>query len=228
MAERVQRRREDRRAQEGHEPVVLSGTQYAPRHASAPMLPCFTPQRQTNLEGFLFPATYDFLATTTSRQLANEQLQTFCDNWTRGRPRVRAQEEPDAVRRADHRVDGREGDARARRAAARRRGDLQPPARAHAARHRRDAALRASTSRRRSRSCSRSSTATTRTTRASSSGCRRRRSPTPASRRSRRPRILRRSTTSTSCASPTACTTSSRRARRRSRTTSARTATAVR
>ena len=37
-----------------------------------------------------------------------------------GRPRVRAEEEPDAVRRADHRVDGREGGARAGRAAARR------------------------------------------------------------------------------------------------------------
>ena len=46
------------------------------------MLPCFTPHRQTKLEGFLFPATYDFLGTTTSRQLANEQLQAFCENWT--------------------------------------------------------------------------------------------------------------------------------------------------
>jgi UPF0755 protein len=46
------------------------------------VLPCFTPRRQTNLEGFLFPATYDFLTTTTGRQLANDQLHTFCVKWT--------------------------------------------------------------------------------------------------------------------------------------------------
>jgi uncharacterized YceG family protein len=62
-------------------PVVLSSKQYLLATKRA-VLPCFTPHRQTKLEGFLFPATYDFLATTTSRQLANEQLQTFCDNWT--------------------------------------------------------------------------------------------------------------------------------------------------
>ena len=28
-----------------------------------------------------FPATYDFLATTTSRELAADQLETFCKNW---------------------------------------------------------------------------------------------------------------------------------------------------
>jgi len=62
-------------------PVVLSGKQYVLATKRA-VLPCFTPRRQTKLEGFLFPATYDFVATTTSRELANEQLQAFCDNWT--------------------------------------------------------------------------------------------------------------------------------------------------
>ena len=33
------------------------------------------------LEGFLFPATYDFLRTTTSRQLVTAQLQAFAENW---------------------------------------------------------------------------------------------------------------------------------------------------
>jgi uncharacterized YceG family protein len=61
-------------------PVVLSGAQYALATKRA-TLPCFTPRRQTNLEGFLFPATYDFLATTTSRELANDQLHTFCVEW---------------------------------------------------------------------------------------------------------------------------------------------------
>jgi UPF0755 protein len=34
-----------------------------------------------NLEGFLFPATYDFLRNTTSRQLVTDQLQAFGENW---------------------------------------------------------------------------------------------------------------------------------------------------
>jgi peptidoglycan lytic transglycosylase G len=34
------------------------------------------------LEGFLFPATYDFTGRTTSAQLANRQLQAFQRNWS--------------------------------------------------------------------------------------------------------------------------------------------------
>jgi uncharacterized YceG family protein len=34
------------------------------------------------LEGFLFPATYDFTVRTTSAQLANRQLQAFQHNWS--------------------------------------------------------------------------------------------------------------------------------------------------
>jgi UPF0755 protein len=62
-------------------PVALSGRQYALATKRA-VLPCFSPRRQTNLEGFLFPATYDFLAATSARQLAKEQLHTFCTKWT--------------------------------------------------------------------------------------------------------------------------------------------------
>lgn len=62
-------------------PVALSGARYALVTKRA-VVPCFTPRRRANLEGFLFPATYDFLATTSSRQLASAQLQAFCDNWT--------------------------------------------------------------------------------------------------------------------------------------------------
>jgi UPF0755 protein len=80
MAERVQAVAKIAERKKGR-PVVLSGKQYLLATHRA-VLPCFTPHRQTKLEGFLFPATYDFLATTTSRQLANEQLQTFCDNWS--------------------------------------------------------------------------------------------------------------------------------------------------
>ena len=68
--------------------------------------------------------------------------QAFCRNWRKRQPRLRALEEPDAVRRAQDRLDGREGGGGPGRAAADRRGDLQPAARPHAARDRRDAPLR--------------------------------------------------------------------------------------
>jgi Predicted periplasmic solute-binding protein len=35
------------------------------------------------LEGFLFPATYDFLTGTTSRQLVQGQLAAFAENWSK-------------------------------------------------------------------------------------------------------------------------------------------------
>jgi peptidoglycan lytic transglycosylase G len=39
--------------------------------------------KKRNLEGFLFPATYDFLAGTTSAQLVQQQLDAFRVNWRR-------------------------------------------------------------------------------------------------------------------------------------------------
>ena len=63
-----------------HKPVALNGRQYALATRRA-VLPCFKPHRQTKIEGFLFPATYDFLKATTGRQLAAQQLQAFCTNW---------------------------------------------------------------------------------------------------------------------------------------------------
>jgi UPF0755 protein len=65
---------------ERHRPVRLSRSSYLAASSGA-VVPCFGPKRQTNLEGFLFPATYDFVRTTTSRQLVQDQLQTFCSNW---------------------------------------------------------------------------------------------------------------------------------------------------
>lgn len=61
-------------------PVALTARQYtlASRKAT---IPCFKPPKRSNLEGFLFPATYDFLATTTSRKLVADQLAAFCKNW---------------------------------------------------------------------------------------------------------------------------------------------------
>jgi len=37
--------------------------------------------RPPNLEGFLFPATYEFTKRTTTRQLVDHQLATFAKNW---------------------------------------------------------------------------------------------------------------------------------------------------
>jgi UPF0755 protein len=60
--------------------VVLSGRQYA-RASRSGVVPCFGRRRQGNLEGFLFPATYDFLAKTPSKSLVAAQIQAFCENW---------------------------------------------------------------------------------------------------------------------------------------------------
>src|SRR5207248_1932960 len=38
---------------------------------------------QHSLEGFLFPALYDFLPRTTSKQLVTDQLATFRKNWAK-------------------------------------------------------------------------------------------------------------------------------------------------
>jgi uncharacterized YceG family protein len=65
---------------ERHKPVALSEPAYLASSRSA-VVPCFGAKRWTNLEGFLFPATYDFLRKTTSRQLVADQLTAFCDEW---------------------------------------------------------------------------------------------------------------------------------------------------
>jgi UPF0755 protein len=40
-------------------------------------------RKKRNLEGFLFPATYDFLKGTTAKQLVANQLEAFDNNWKR-------------------------------------------------------------------------------------------------------------------------------------------------
>jgi UPF0755 protein len=62
-----------------HQRVLLSSAAYL--RASLPRrMPGFGSKKR-NLEGFLFPATYDFLRTTTSRQLVQDQLVAFQQNW---------------------------------------------------------------------------------------------------------------------------------------------------
>jgi UPF0755 protein len=60
--------------------VRLSRAVYV-RASRTATIPCFKPKRRRNLEGFLFPATYDFLPATTSVRLVHAQLQAFCRNW---------------------------------------------------------------------------------------------------------------------------------------------------
>jgi UPF0755 protein len=44
--------------------------------------PAGFPQNAPNLEGFLFPATYDFTEDTTSKELMGDQLEAFDRNWS--------------------------------------------------------------------------------------------------------------------------------------------------
>jgi UPF0755 protein len=65
-----------------HKRVALNARQYLAATRRA-VVPCFGPRPRTNLEGFLFPATYDFLRTTTSFELAKDQLAAFCADWSK-------------------------------------------------------------------------------------------------------------------------------------------------
>ncbi len=64
----------------GH--VRLSSAAYLAASRQA-VVPCFGKKVQRNLEGFLFPATYDFLTKTTARQLVHAQIEAFCRNWAK-------------------------------------------------------------------------------------------------------------------------------------------------
>ncbi len=78
MAHRVQVVAGIAHAERGVRPKLSRRTYLA---ASGPRrIPGFGLKRRP-LEGFLFPATYDFLAQTPSRQLVRAQLQAFQRNW---------------------------------------------------------------------------------------------------------------------------------------------------
>lgn len=66
---------------ERHRPVRLGEPAYLAATRGA-VVRCFGRTRRTNLEGFLFPATYDFLRKTTSKQLVGAQLSAFCRTWS--------------------------------------------------------------------------------------------------------------------------------------------------
>ena len=67
-------------ARESGRPFALSKQAYLAATTDA-RVPCFGGAVRRNLEGFLFPATYDLVAAATARQLVEAQLQAFCREW---------------------------------------------------------------------------------------------------------------------------------------------------
>jgi uncharacterized YceG family protein len=58
----------------------LSRAAYLAASRTPRVPPCFK-GKVRSLEGFLFPATYEFFPQTTSAQLVKDQLSAFCENW---------------------------------------------------------------------------------------------------------------------------------------------------
>ena len=79
MAERVQVVAKIAERKRG-KPVALARRSYLASTRSV-YVPCFTPRRRTNVEGFLFPATYPFYRRTPSKQLVQQQITAFCRSW---------------------------------------------------------------------------------------------------------------------------------------------------
>ena len=80
MAQRVQAVAAIAHRERGVHPLLSRRTYLA---ASRPRTMAGFGRKSRPLEGFLFPATYDFLKNTTSRQLVGSQLQAFHENWSK-------------------------------------------------------------------------------------------------------------------------------------------------
>ena len=65
---------------ERHVRARIAGRTYLAATRTPRVPPCFHGRVHT-IEGFLFPATYEFFRQTTSMQLVSEQLDAFCQNW---------------------------------------------------------------------------------------------------------------------------------------------------
>jgi uncharacterized YceG family protein len=63
-----------------HVRARLSRSAYLAATRKPRVPPCFHNTVRT-IEGFLFPATYEFFPQTTSGRLVQDQLAAFCDNW---------------------------------------------------------------------------------------------------------------------------------------------------
>jgi uncharacterized YceG family protein len=70
--------------QERHARVKLAKRTYLADTRPTRIPACFKPGAKVRrMEGFLFPATYEFFRQTTSAELVTEQLDAFCQNWQR-------------------------------------------------------------------------------------------------------------------------------------------------
>jgi UPF0755 protein len=81
MAQRVEVVAKIAQAKRHGRPVRLARRGYLA--ATRPQVVPGFGRKKRGLEGFLFPATYDFLKNTTSAKLAREQLDAFRQNWRR-------------------------------------------------------------------------------------------------------------------------------------------------
>ena len=63
-----------------HATPKLARSSYLTATSRTHVPPCFKGSAH-GMEGFLFPATYEFFAGTTSAKLVNDQVQAFCENW---------------------------------------------------------------------------------------------------------------------------------------------------
>jgi uncharacterized YceG family protein len=68
---------------ERHARTRLAARTYLAATRATRIPPCFhhPGAKVTRMEGFLFPATYEFFRQTTSAELVSEQLDAFCQNW---------------------------------------------------------------------------------------------------------------------------------------------------
>ena len=82
MAERIAAVNGIARRKRGVRPR-LSPRRYLAATARSTFPRRFRAPRRTSLEGFLFPATYEFTARTTSGQLVEKQLEAFRKSWKR-------------------------------------------------------------------------------------------------------------------------------------------------
>ncbi len=62
---------------------TISGNTYAKASTTAPVPPTFRKEAKGRIEGFLFPATYEFTPKTTSAQLVDDQIEHFESNWAK-------------------------------------------------------------------------------------------------------------------------------------------------
>ena len=139
-----------------------------------------------DLEGFLFPDTFELKPGAPTADLVQLQLQDFKRRIKGVDMKLRQVEEPDRLRRPHHRLDDRARGWRPRAAQAGRLGRLQPPARRDAAGDRRDDPLRHRQLRRAADRIA-SWRSTRPTTPAPTPACRRGRSTAPGSTRSKPP-----------------------------------------